>query len=217
MGSGSKKGLPHMARTIHRIRMFTAAAAALTALVLPAAASAGSLEDAAPSCDSQVLGQTFLPWADVANYTLNPGGSFEDGAAGWRLDGASVADDNEPFAVGGAADSRSLALPSGSSAVSAPICVGLEHPDIRFFTTASNPMARLSVEVLFEGPSGELLSAPIGTVSGAGRWAPTAPFPIVANLLALLPNNHTAVAFRFAASGGNFRIDDLYVDPYQRR
>jgi hypothetical protein len=206
-----------MTRTIYRIRTFAAAAAALTALALPAAANAGSLEDQAPSCDSQVLGQTFLPWADVANYTLNPGGSFEDGAAGWSLDGASVSDGNEPFAVGSATDSQSLALPSGSSAVSAPICVGLEHPDIRFFTTASNPTARLSVEVLFEAANGDLLSAPIGTVTGAGRWAPTAPLPIVANLLALLPGNHTAVAFRFSASGGNFRIDDLYVDPYQRR
>ena len=139
------------------------------------------------------------------------------GAGGWRLAGSSFCAPPARLAGGGAADDRSLALPSGSSAVSAPICVGLEHPDIRFFTAASNPMARPSVEVLFEGPSGELLSAPIGTVSGAGRWAPTAPFPIVANLLALLPDNHTAVAFRFIASGGDFRIDDLYVDPYQRR
>ena len=206
-----------MARTIYRIRMFTAAAAALTALVLPAAASAGSLEDAAPSCDSQVLGQTFLPWADVANYTLNPGGSFEDGAAGWRLDGASVSDGNEPFAGGGAPPPPARGQPPRRTARGAPHLGGGRHPDIRFFTAASNPMARLSVEVLFEGPSGELLSAPIGTVSGAGRWAPTAPFPIVANLLALLPDNHTAVAFRFIASGGDFRIDDLYVDPYQRR
>jgi hypothetical protein len=207
-----------MSRTIYRIRSLAAVAGALTALALvPAAASAGTLEDAAPSCDSQVLGQTFLPWADVASYTLNPGGSFEDGAAGWTLDGASVSDGNEPFAVGAATDSHSLALPSGSSAVSAPICVGIEHPDIRFFTTASNPMARLSVEVLFEAPDGSLLSAPIGVVSGAGGWAPTAPFPIVANLLALLPGNHTAVAFRFSATRGDFRIDDLYVDPYQRR
>ena len=206
-----------MSPTIYRISGLVAVAAALIALALPAAASAGSLEDQAPSCDSQVLGQTFLPWADVASYTLNPGGSFENGAAGWSLDGASVADGNEPFAVGGAADSQSLALPAGSSAVSAPICVGIEHPDIRFFTTASNALARLSVEVLFEAPDGTLISAPIGSVTGAERWAPTAPMPIVANLLALLPGNHTAVAFRFSASGGNFRIDDLYVDPYQRR
>jgi hypothetical protein len=206
-----------MAHTVRRFRRLAAVVTAFAALAIPAAASAGSLEDRAPSCDSQVLGQTFLPWADIASYTLNPGGSFEHGARGWSLDGASVTGGNEPFQVGDATDSNSLSLPAGSSAVSAPICVGLEHPDIRFFTASRNSAARLSVEVLFEAANGDILSAPIGTVTGGMSWAPTAPFPIVANLLALLPGNHTAVAFRFRAYGGSFRIDDLYVDPYQRR
>jgi hypothetical protein len=203
--------------TMNRFRALCAATAAVAALAAPAGASAGALTDHAPSCDSQVMSQPFLPWADVASYTLNPGGSFEDGAAGWVLDGASVAAGNEPFNVTAASDRQSLSLPAGSSAVSAPICVGIEHPDIRFFASASNPNARLTVDVLFEDGSGGILSAPIGTVTANTGWAPTAPFPIVANLLPLLPDNHTAVAFRFAASGGSFRIDDLYVDPYQRR
>jgi hypothetical protein len=206
-----------MSRTIYRIRALCAAATALAALAVPATAAAGPLTDNAPACDSQVLGQTFLPWADVASYTLNPGGSFENGADGWSLTGASVASGNEPFQVTSASDGNSLSLPSGSSAVSAPICVGIEHPDIRFFASASNPAARLHVEVLFEDGAGNVLSAPIGSISGNTGWAPTAPLPIVANLLALLPGNHTAVAFRFRTCGGSFRIDDLYVDPYQRR
>jgi hypothetical protein len=42
--------------------------------------------------------------------------------------------------------------------------------------------------------------------------------PIVANLLPLLPGDHTPVAFRFTpvGLGGDWRIDDLYVDPYRR-
>lgn len=206
-----------MSRTICRIRCLCAAAAAVLVLAVPAAASAGPLTDRAPSCDTQVLGQPFLPWADIASYTLNPGGSFEAGAAGWSLDGATVATGNEPFYVGAAKDSRSLSLPAGSSAVSAPVCVGIEYPDIRFFAAASNPAARLSVEVLFESAGGDVLAAEIGAVTGASAWAPTLPFPIAANLLPLLPGSHTAVAFRFRSSGGSFRIDDLYVDPYQRR
>jgi hypothetical protein len=200
-----------------RTRALLAVLIASAAFALPSAASAGSLEDQAPSCDSQVLGQTFLPWADVASYTLNPGGSFERRNNGWSLDGASIGAGNEPFYVTNASDSASLSLPAGSSAVSAPICVGIEHPDIRFFSVASNAAARLSVEVLFENARGDLLSAPIGSVVGGTSWSPTPPFPIVANLLPLLPGNHTAVAFRFRATGGSFRIDDLYVDPYQRR
>jgi hypothetical protein len=206
-----------MSRTTHRILKACAASAALLALAIPATASAGPLTDNAPACDSQVLGQPFLPWADVASYTLNPGGSFENGAAGWSLSGATPVSGNEPFQVTGAGDGNSLSLPGGSSAVSAPICVGIEHPDIRFFANASSATARLSVEVLFEDAAGNVLSAPIGSVTGSNGWAPTAPFPIVANLLPLLPGNHTAVAFRFHSCGGSFRIDDLYVDPYQRR
>src|SRR5690348_15727206 len=102
-----------MSRTTYRIRGLCAAAAAVVALAAPAAASAGPLTDNAPSCDTQVLGQPFLPWADVASYTLNPGGSFEGGAPGWSLDGASVSGGNEPFNVTAAGDSRSLSLPGG--------------------------------------------------------------------------------------------------------
>jgi hypothetical protein len=41
-------------------------------------------------------------------------------------------------------------------------------------------------------------------------------YPLVANLLPLLPGSHTAVSFRFTAGGGCVRIDDVYVDPYSR-
>ena len=41
---------------------------------------------------------------------------------------------------------------------------------------------------------------------------------IVANLLTLLPNDQTPVAFRFTPMlGGNWSIDDIQVDPYMRK
>jgi hypothetical protein len=40
---------------------------------------------------------------------------------------------------------------------------------------------------------------------------------VVANLLALLPNETTPVAFRFTAQGGDWSIDDVWVDPYGRK
>ena len=199
-----------------RIRRSLALVPVLAILALAPAASAGPLVASATNCDAQSLSQTFLPWADVANYTLNPGGAFEDGAAGWSLNGASVVAGNEPFAVTSADDSNALSIPLAASAVSAPICVGIEHPDLRFFATASNPTASLRVDVIFETASGDVLSLPVGTVTGTTKWALTAPMPVVANLLTLMPGDHTAVAFRFSASGGSFRIDDVYVDPYSR-
>jgi hypothetical protein len=200
----------------HRLRHVVAIAGAALALVIVPSASAGPLVASAADCDTQSLSQTFFPWADAANYTLNPGGAFENGGAGWLLSGASVVAGNEPFNVTSARDNNSLNVPAGASATSAPICVGIEHPDIRFFSRASNPSAALRVEVLFEDASGGVQSLQIGTVTGGIKWSPTAPFPIVANLLALMPGDHTAVAFRFSSYGGSFQIDDLYVDPYAR-
>src|SRR5207248_7693426 len=103
----------------------------------------------ASNCDSQTLGQTFLPWADVANYTLNPGGSFEPGSAPWTLNGASIVSGNESADVGSPTDANSLSIPAGASATSAVICVGIGHPDIRFFARGSSPTATLNVQVLY--------------------------------------------------------------------
>lgn len=205
-------------RTMYRIRALSAAAAVLVALAIPAAASAGPLVADAPDCDAQSLSQPFLPWADVASYTLDPGGSFENGTSPWALSGgAAVVNGNESFNVTEANDHKSLALPAGSSAVSRSLCVGIEHPDIRFFARSGSALNRVNVEVLFEDGIGNAQSAPIGAITAGSDWAPTAPLPIVVNLLPLLPGNHTAVAFRFTAASGSVQIDDVYVDPYARR
>jgi hypothetical protein len=75
----------------------------------------------------------------------------------------------------------------------------------------------VNVEVLFEDGFGNEQSAPIGVITAGTQWAPTAPLPIVVNLLPLLPGSHTAVAFRFTAASGSVQIDDVYVDPYAKR
>jgi hypothetical protein len=197
-------------------KLFTLALAAAAALLLAPAANAGLLVSSATDCADQSLDQTFLRWADVASYTLHPGGSFDSGPD-WSLDGgAAVVKGNEAFYVTGEKnDTRSLYLPADASATSGSICVGIEHPDVRFLARASNPFATLSVQVLFEDATGELRSAPIGAISAGSSWAPTVPLPIAVNLLPLLPGERTAVAFKFTAQGGSFQVDDVYVDPYR--
>jgi hypothetical protein len=191
----------------------------IAALALSApVAQAGPLADSASPCADQTYSQPFLPWADPASYTLAPDGSFENGAGSWSLSGGAAVDSgNESYHVGGAADSHSLSLPSGSSATSGAMCVGIEHPDIRVFARNSgSPASTLRVDVLFEDASGNVNSLPIGTVSSGSSWQPTAPSPVVANLLAVFSNDQTAVAFRFTPQGygGSWRIDDVYVDPW---
>jgi hypothetical protein len=202
-----------------RIAVVTACAV-LGTLLLARPAHAGPLVASAPDCDDQVLSRPFLPWVDVANYTPHPGGGFEGALDGWRLgDDAKVVKGNEPFAVASADDARSLSLPAGAHATSSTICVGLGHPTLRLFArrTSGSILSTLRVEVLFETAWGSVLSLPIGLVTGSDEWAPTLPMLIVANLLPLLPGDRTPVAFRFTALGGDWLVDDVFVDPWRAR
>jgi hypothetical protein len=187
-----------------------------TALAAPAAASAGPLVADAPNCDAQSASKAFLPWADPADYVLAPGGAAES-AKGWTLTGgASIAAGNEPAQVHGATDASSLSLPPGATATTGTMCVGIEHPDIRFFAASTLGSGRVSVETIFETASGDVASAPVG-VATAGAWAPTTVMPLAASLLPLLPGSYTPVRFRFTSTGtSGASIDDVYVDPYGR-
>jgi len=124
-----------------RIRSRLAAVAVSTAGALALAAPlahAGPIGDGADCSVQSPLTQPFFPWADPASYALAPDGGLEGGAAGWTLfGGAATTAGNERFLVGGASDSRALSLPSGSSATSAPRCVGLQWPTIRVFARSS--------------------------------------------------------------------------------
>jgi hypothetical protein len=181
----------------------------------PAPASAGVLVKSAPSCEPGELTQPFSRWGDRRAYELAPGGSFEDGAPGWQLRGASIVPGNESFQVRGSSDSRSLRLDGGETATSPEICVGLEHPTIRLFARNNRLLlSALSVEVIVTTSLGLKLAVPIGVVLPRGSWKPTPGFLVVGNLLPLLPGHHTPVTFRFrAVGGGSWWIDDFYVDP----
>jgi hypothetical protein len=199
-----------------------AATVAGMALLAPSA-NAGVLVADAGNCADQSVAQVFRPWLDPMNYTVVPGGTLEGGAAGWTLNGASVVSGNEPWEVHGDGESRSLKIPAGKTATTDTVCVGLEHPTLRFFAKSSGTsllgsvVTALTVEVVFEDARGHELSLPIGAVLPNSQWSPTLPYPVVANLLPLLPGERTPVRFRFRAAGGsNWQIDDVYVDPHSR-
>jgi hypothetical protein len=196
--------------------------AAAAAMVAPAGAHAGVLVSSSPSCEDTQSSNPFLRWIDPADYVLNGGGGFESGGAGWTLTGASVVSGNEPWRVTGQDDDTSLRLRPGTSATSSVQCVGLEHPTIRFFAKRSSSglfdaLSTMTVEVLTETSLGLVVSLPIGVVTNTGGWLPTLPFPVLANLLPLLPGDHTPVQFRFTPIGtATWQIDDVYVDPHSR-
>lgn len=169
----------------------------------------------APTC-TQRLGQPFAPWLDYANYALVPNGSFER-TSGWTLSGGATTElGNEPFKVNSSTDTRSLSLPSGSSATSPAVCMTLVHPTLRFFATNSgSPVAALRVEAIF-AVRGSRATLPVGVLLADGDWRPTAPLAFVANFTAL---RSASVQFRFTpvGAGSGWRIDDVYIDPFKQR
>lgn len=196
---------------------------AIVALVLSAApAQAGVISDAANCGSSPPLLQAFLPWADIANYGLAPDGGLEGGGSGWSLSGgAAVTSGNESNYVNAAGDHSSLSLPSGSSATTAPTCVGLEYPTIRLFTRASGLplLSAMLVEVVFDDAlTGAARSLPIGVALPTSNWQPTLPMAmLVSTLGALTKNGMVAVEYRFTPIGpANWRLDDVFVDPWRK-
>lgn len=202
----------------HRLIALAAAMCALALAVASPTAYAGPLLESAPSCTDRVFEHPFVPWADPAAYVLAPNGTFEK-STGWKLAGASRVSGNEPYYVHAAGDKHSLSLPPGSSARSATMCVGIEHPTLRLFArNTGSALSTLRVNVLYEDAQGEVRSATIGELSGTSTWHPTPAMALVVNALALLPGDHTPVALRFEPQGpdGGWQIDDVYVDPYMK-
>jgi hypothetical protein len=215
-----------MPQVIHRLAdrrgtaLLLALAGALCALAIAAQPShAGVLVADAPSCAQEDSSQVFRPWLDLANYQPAPDGGFEAGAQGWTLAGATTVAGNEPYDVGGAGDDTSLRVPSGGSATTPAFCVGLEHPTARFFAkrVGGSLLSTLRVDVRFETSLGTTLEVPIGVVAlNGGSWQPSLPMLFVANLLPLLPGDHTPVQLRFVPQGGgSWLVDDVYVDPFK--
>jgi hypothetical protein len=182
-------------------------AASVISLVFGAAPASAGLGLACPDATTK----PFSRWADYANYAYLPEGGFEAGAAGWKLaSGAKVVSGNEAFYIRSTSHRYSLALPQGSSATSPPMCVGLLSSKMRFVVTGPSG-SKVKVQVIYRG----LLSSVLGifdggTVSTNGTWQPS---PAIGMLGGLLPLLTQSVQFRFVATSGTPRIDDVYLDP----
>ena len=190
--------------------------AVFVCLLVPAASAAAPCPEAAE--------RPFLPWLDLAHYGLAPGGELES-VAGWTLaGGATLVPGNESFQAHSPYDRRSLLLPAGSAATTAPFCVGLEHPTIRFFArNGGSLLSPLKVEVLFRDVLGVTRALPVGVVVTGSRWQPSLPMPLLLNVLgpvlAVDLGATTTVRLRFTPLGrsAGWQIDDVYVDPFRGR
>jgi len=190
--------------------------AAIAVLALSAFTAAG-----AQACSYTGAEQVFSPWGDQHSYVLAPDGGFEAGGQGWSLSGgAATVAGNESFFLNDASDSRSLSLPAGSSAVSPPVCMSIDTPIFRLVArNTGNASAGLRVEAIYP-LLGLLRTKTVSTVYGSSTWAPSQQMSTVLTLSTvvgtLIPS---AVQIRITpvGSGGNWQVDDLYIDPFARR
>jgi hypothetical protein len=200
-----------------------AAVLALVACAAVGASTAGGASAAVTTtaCGNQLFEQAFLRWLDPLNYVLAPDGGFEAGASGWKLSGgAKIVSGNEPFRVRGAADARSLSLPSGSSATTPLMCIGVDAVVARLFAANSGSiLSTLKVDVIHRNLLGLTVTTPVAVLVGTPAWQPTLPLPVLANVASLnvALNQTTEASLRFTPLGGSsgWKIDDVYVDPFK--
>jgi hypothetical protein len=157
----------------------------------------------------------FAQFGDTRNYLPFPNGGFESGSNGWSLSGgASVVSGNESFNVVGG--THSLRLPAGSSAASSLGCNGTLGLNGRYFVqNLGDPNARLKVQVVYRGLLGLVLSIVDADTSQVGgtAWRPSNDVVLLSGLTNILPLGTRSIQLRFTPVGGDWRIDDVFVDP----
>lgn len=166
------------------------------------------------------LAHPFTPFNDAGAYTLVRGGDMETDLTGWTLaGGATLVEGDASSQVGSPSDHRSLALPSGATATSAPVCIDETYPWFRLFArNTSAKSGSLTVEVLYVDTKGKLVSKGSGIHTGApGVWSMSDTVDIKAKFDASIAGGAAPITLRFSPSNGtSWQLDDLYVDPRAR-
>jgi hypothetical protein len=151
---------------------------------------------------------------------LAPDGGFESGASGWSLkNGAQVVAGNESYNLNGAGDSKSLSLPTGSSAASPPVCMAIDTPSFRLMArNTGDPSSRLRVEAVYN-LLGLVRTNVVTNLTAGSSWAPSQSVSTVLGLSTivgtLIPS---AIQIRLTPldAKGQWQVDDLYIDPFCR-
>jgi hypothetical protein len=176
------------------------------ALALPASAARADVIPLS-TCDTSVLRQPFLRWADPAFYELSPGGDFEQPA--WALNGGAQREPgSEPYAATGKVGNWSLTLPAGSSAQSPPTCVDTGHPTLRFFIAGTGSVA---VSLVYGDTT-----IPAGIAVAGSIWSPSLVIVTTAPVIATASGGSSQASVRLTGVSGRPRVDDVFIDPWNR-
>ncbi len=158
-------------------------------------------------CTMPALSEAFSGYGDTAQYALVPGQAFDSFTrAGWTLSaGATIQTatlaDNTTGSV--------LDLPSGSEAISPPMCVQSDYPNARTMIRDVSGSQAVELGVQYAGTSSPVDA---GRFSGSGTgWS-------ASNPVKTDPGSQTGwqlVVFTLQGSSkaGNEQVYNFYVDP----
>jgi hypothetical protein len=172
------------------------------------------------TCTDPQVAPLLQDFKDRELYFVAPGGDFEDGAAGWQLEGgATIASGSSAFAPLGSGQ-HSLQLRAGSAATSPAFCVDERFPTFRVTVgQLGRRKARVRVSVVYPGLEKNVRKEADVDADEKDRWR-------LSNRLNLHPTHGLKrggwrlVALRFEVVkeevGADARIDDVLVDPRMR-
>jgi hypothetical protein len=170
--------------------------------------STGSVNTSA--CSDPALSQPFLSAGDSNWYTLAPGQTSDNfSGGGWTLTGGAriIATQLQDANTGSVLD-----LPSGSTAVSPPMCVDSDYPTARAMIRDVVGSQGVHTYVSYAGTNTAATPEETGRLYGSGTgWT-------VSDAVKLQPGNLAGwelVQFTLVPGGlsSEFRIYDFYVDP----
>ena len=180
--------------------------------------------ESSQTCSTPLIENPFTRFGDRRDYVMAPSGSFESTAlSGWQLSAAARrVTEFDPVDLGANDGSGMLSLPAKATAISPTMCVDLDYPTFRVLTKAVGKpdSSEVKIEVVYPDSKKrewEELSKFDGKqfVNAGSDWRLTSDMDMKPDL-----GGKTAgfrrVAFRFTALSGNWRVDDLYVDPRRR-
>ncbi len=197
---------------------------------------AATLADDGDGCAELPVSKAFARFGDAADYSLAPGGDFEQSGL-WKLSGgAKIVAGNENLGVQGG--SKSLKLPIGAVAVSPEFCVDETNPHFRFASKPDNAIAGYEAVVLYKNSDGAVKQAQFTSSAsqswGSGKWAPSSPSPLATKIPLLAGGKTASVQIMFVSTGnkiavgvglwgrltggsvGTVSVDSVMVDPYRR-
>ena len=197
------------------------AAAAIASLAFASSAFAATAQmppDVAPideaSCAHGDFAQTLLPFGDVNNYVLAPGGAFEN-ATDWQLaNGASIVTTEQPDGSSG----NVLNLPGKGQATSPVMCITSDYPTARLWVRNLEGGDNVSFNVQYYRDGAWTRPKDNGGFHGDRKnWTLSNDMPVSPDV-----NNPGWQQVRFTLLGGGDnrklqQVDNFWVDPRASR